>query len=80
VAPVLTLCATVIEWVAKGAIPVHGEPPNRMSGATKFVPMAVRALRRVNMKNYGKGDNGTYIGLVGANHRGHPAGSKVSQC
>jgi hypothetical protein len=78
VVPVLTLCAAVIERVAKGVIPVHGESHVDMSGAAKFVSM--RALRRVNMKNDGRGNNGTYIGLVGANHRGHPAGGKVSQC
>ena len=48
---VLTLCAASIEWVAKGAIPVHGESHVDMSGTTKFV--FVKALRRVNMKNHG---------------------------
>ena len=73
--PVLTLCSATIEWVAKGAIPVHGESHIGMSGATKSVSM--RALRRVNMKNHGRGENGTYMELVEDNHREHPAGSKV---
>lgn len=77
--PVLTLCSATIEWVAKGAIPVHGESHIGMSGGTKSVSM--RSLRRVNMKNHGRDNNGTYMGLVGDIHRGHPAGSKVlSQC
>ena len=76
--PVLTLCAAAIDWVAKGAIPVHGESHIGMSGVAKFV--STRALRRVNMKNHGRGNNGTYIGLEGGDHRGHPAGMKVSQC
>jgi hypothetical protein len=39
VTPVLTLCAATNEWVAKGAIPAHGELQIGVSGATKFVSM-----------------------------------------
>jgi hypothetical protein len=66
VTPVLTLCSAAIEWVAKGAIPVHGGSHIGMSGAAKSVSM--KALRRVNMKNRGRCNNGSYLGLVDASH------------
>jgi hypothetical protein len=63
VTPVLTLCGTTNESVAKGAIPVDGKLQNSVSGTT------MRALRRVNVKNHGRDNNGTYIELAGAKCR-----------